>query len=342
MLFSCVENAIRKRFIDVSHQAIGSLHFPVSLGLRSQTQKLTFLSSEVEGRFLKPVITFKKVMEIFKDRFNSGLPNPVYHQAHIGETYSLLYSPFYVEDKLFDAILNEPVRTELPDDFDISLFPGGRPKWSIHFIPNLCPSCGWDLEGRRDSIVLCCKNCNTVWRAVKKELKKLTVAHIPSSENNITYMPFWRIKANISGIRLQSYADLIKVANLPKVAQKGWDQIRFHFWCPAFKVRPQSFLQIAGSMTVSQTLHKLKPEMPEGTRYPANLPVKEAVESLKLNLANFMRPRDKMTELIGNVEITPESYLLTYIPFNEEHHELVQPDINLAINRNMLGLAKNL
>jgi len=49
-----------------------------------------------------------------------------------------------------------------------------------------------------------------------------------------------------------------------------------------------------------------------------------------------------MTEIIENITITPESYLLTYIPFNEEHHELVQPDISLAINRNMLGLAKNL
>ncbi len=82
--------------------------------------------------------------------------------------------------------------------------------------------------------------------------------------------------------------------------------------------------------------------MPEGKRHPVNLPVKEAVESLKLNLANFMRPREKMTETIENITITPESYLLTYIPFNEEHHELVQPDISLAINRNMLGLAKNL
>jgi len=342
MLFSCVATGIRKRFIDVSHQAIGSLHFPISVGFRSQTQKLKFLSSEIEGRFLKPVITFKKVIEIFKDQFNSGLPNPICHQAHIGETFSLLYSPFYLEDKLFDAILNEPVPTELPDNFDISLFSGGRPKWDLHFIPTLCPSCGWDLEGSRDSIVLCCKNCSSVWRPIKKNLKKLTVAHLPSNDGNVTYMPFWRIKANISGINLRSYADLIKVANLPKVAQKGWDQVRFHFWCPAFKVRPQNFLQIAGSMTVSQFFKKLSPEMPEGKRHPVNLPVKEAVESLKLNLANFMRPREKMTETIENITITPESYLLTYIPFNEEHHELVQPDISLAINRNMLGLAKNL
>lgn len=342
MLFSCVESGIRKRFIDVSHQAIGSLHFPVSLGLRSQTQKLRFLSSDIEGRFLKPVIGYKNVMGIFKERFNAGLPNPIYHQAYIGDTYSLLYSPFYVEDKLFDAILNKPVRADLPDDFDLSRFAGGRPKWNIHFIPNLCPSCGWDLEGNRDSIVLCCKNCSTAWRAVKKELKKLNVAHVPSTESRNIYMPFWRIKAHVSGIRLQSYADLIKVANLPKVVQKGWDQTRFHFWCPAFKVRPQNFLQIAGSMTISQMLTKLTPEMPKGTRYPANLPLMEAVESMKLNLANFMRPQSKMPERITSAEIAPESYLLTYIPFKEDHHELIQPDVNLAINRNMLSLAKNL
>lgn len=342
MLFSCVENGIRKRFVDISHQAVGSLHFPVSVGFRSQTQKLKFVSSDTEGLFLKPIITFKNIMDIFKERFGAGLPNPIYHQAHIGETYSLIYSPFYLDDRLFDAILNEPVPTVLPDDFDISLFAGGRPKWNIHFLPTLCPSCGWDLEGSRDAIVLCCKNCDSVWRPLKTELKKLAVGHQPAVGDDITYMPFWRIKSDIEGLVLKSYADLIKVANLPKVAQKGWDQTRFHFWCPAFKVRPQNFLQIAGSMTVSQPLQKPSPGLPPGKRYPVNLPVKEAVESLKLNLANFMRPREKMIETIQHISITPESYLLTYIPFAEEHHELVQPDISLAINRNMLDFAKQM
>ncbi|MEJ2657193.1 MAG: hypothetical protein P8012_08340, partial [Desulfobacterales bacterium] len=97
MLFSCVESGIFHKFIDVSYQAVESRFFPISIGLRSQALKLSFVTPEKSGYFLKPTFSFNKAMNIFKLRFSASLPSQVFYQSHIGDTISLIYSPFYKE-----------------------------------------------------------------------------------------------------------------------------------------------------------------------------------------------------------------------------------------------------
>ena len=46
MFFSCGTNGIQHRFMDLSHQAVQSRYFPVSVGLRSQAMKLKFVSHD--------------------------------------------------------------------------------------------------------------------------------------------------------------------------------------------------------------------------------------------------------------------------------------------------------
>ena len=342
MLFSCVESGIKHRFIDVSHQAVESGYFPISLGLRSQALKLNFVTTESRGYFLKPNLAFEKVMGIFERRFSTSLPNPIYHQSHIGETLSLIYSPFYVNGKIYDAVLNKPVTSELPDDFDEMLLPGGRPDWHIQFIPTLCPNCGWDLHGRRDALVLNCKNCNSVWRPAANGFKKLKFAFMPSKEENIIYLPFWRIKADVTGIKLNSYADLVRIANIPKAVQKKWEDVEFRFWAMAFKVRPRVFLRLARNITLAQPQEKLVRELPDALLHPVTLPIEEAIESLTVNLAGFMKPQKDLLPILSDITIKPKSYLLVYIPFIEQHHEFIQPELHLTINKNLFELASNL
>ena len=342
MTFACIPSGIKNRFIDLSYQAIKSRFFPVSVGLRSQTLKLSFVTPEAKGRFLKPALQLDKVMQIVEDRFKATLPKPILHQSYIGDTLSMLYAPFYVERKVYDAVLNKPVSPSLPDEFDLEVFGGGRPDWGIDFLPALCPACGWDLEGARDTLALNCSNCSTVWRPRNKKLVKLSVAHLPGQGENLTYLPFWRIKADITGLQLDSYADLVKVANLPKVVQDGMHAERFHFWGLAFKVRPQNYLRLATSITLSQPPEELVFKPPAGRLLPVNLPLKEAAETLKLSLASFMKPRQTANERLPDITITPKSFLLVYLPFHEGHHEFLQPQLHLAINKNQLALAKNL
>jgi DNA-directed RNA polymerase subunit RPC12/RpoP len=342
MLFFCGPAGIVNRFVDISHQAIDSPFFPASVGIRSQALKLRFATSDMEGSFLRPRQSFDKILGTFKQRFGKSLPEPISHQANIGETLSLIYSPFYLTDRLHDAILDKPISMKLPEDFNIDDFEGTELHGHIHFVSTLCPNCGWDLDGARDSLVLACKNCNSTWYPVGKKLKQLKFAHYPGKGDSTIYLPFWRIKADLSGINLSSYADLVSVANLPKVAQRNWHDIPFRFWIPAFKVRPKVFLHLASNTTLSQPRKNLIPELPEAKIYPSTFPVEEAIESLKITLADFVKPRRTFMEMLHDIRIDAKKFSLIFLPFDEGHHEFIQPDFQLAINKNVLALSKNL
>lgn len=343
MLFSCLPSGIRNRFLDISQQAYPSTLFPASVGLRSQAMKLRFVSPENKGWFIKPAVPFRQVMKTILSRFNLNMPTPMLHQAHVGESLSLIYAPFYVGDKLMDAILNQPVSGKLGEPFDIDQFPGGPADYRIRFIPTICPHCGWDMQGRRDALVLHCSNCASLWQVSKQQMVRINVAHMPAvSDDNTVYLPFWRIRADVSGIGLDSYADLVQVANLPKVILPEWNQIPYYFWGPAFKVRPQSFLRLTHQITLSQLRDPLVPEVPKGVMHPVNLPVSESAETLKLNLAGFIRPKKVVETRIKKIDVKPRRFLLVYLPFEVRHHDLVQNTFNIAVNRNQLALSKNL
>jgi predicted RNA-binding Zn-ribbon protein involved in translation (DUF1610 family) len=343
MFFSCLEKNIDMRFLDVSHQALPSVHFPINIGFRGQTQKLRFAAGQEGGTFLKPAVAFDDVLALWREQYSSKLPKPILHQEFIGETWSMIYAPFYLDDRVMDAVLNEPVSTARADQITGGLLQTGDPlDWQINFLATLCPHCGWDLAGQRDALTLACDNCQRVWWERKGRLEQLNAAHVPSNEHATVYLPFWRIQADVNHVQLRTYADLVKAANLPKVVQPGWDRTPFYFWNPAFKVRPHSYLTVASSVTLSQPNEKIEPGRPQGEMLPANLPLKEAVESLKLNLAQFMRPVERRLDLIPRVEIQPRRFLLIYLPFQETPFELVQPKINLAVSKSALEHAKNL
>ncbi len=156
------------------------------------------------------------------------------------------------------------------------------------------------------------------------------------------YLPFWRIRPEITGLSLSSYADLVQVANIPKVVQSGWEDIGFRFWVPAFKIRPKIFLQLSKNMTLSQLPNGLSEELPDNYHHPITLPITEAIESLKINLASFIKPKTKLADILPGIDITAKSFVLVYVPFIEKHHELIQPNLQFAINKNIIALSDNL
>ena len=342
MLFSCVAQTIDKRFIDVSHQAFRSPYLPANIGFRGQTQKLRFLVSETDAEFVKPDVALHEVLSLWREQYSAKLPKPILHQDYIGETFSMIYAPFYVDGTFHDAVLNNPVSPVDPQKIEEHLEKEAMPRWSMQFLATLCPQCGWDLYGGRDSLALCCGNCKTVWWEKKGKLVQLKTAHVASEKANMVYLPFWRIKADTGALELNSYTDLVRIANLPRVTRPGWTEIPFYFWNPAFKVRPQSYLTIATQVTLAQPAFRLKSGQPDGVTQGVNLPLQEALESLKLNLANFLKPKDRLVDWMPRLEIKPKSALLIYLPFEANHHELIQPDLNLAITKNLLIHAKNL
>ncbi len=340
-VYTCVHDGVKNRFVDVSQLAIKSSQYPFSLGLRSQTLKLKFATSEIKGKFIKPTMLYEQAIAIFEDSINIAMPKPIFYQEFIGEAHSLIYSPFYLDGKVIDAVLEKSLPSVPAADFQKLADSGVSSNQEIKFVPTLCPQCGWDLHGERDSLVLTCGNCDSAWRTGGGALKKVAFRMIPEQGDDIVYLPFWRIKPDIMGILLDSYADVVKLANLPKAVKKEWADIPFYFWAPAFKAAPQAFLRFGNNMTLTQPMDKMIPEMPKKT-HPVTLPVTEAVESLVLILAGFIKPRNKILPRLERIKISPKKFMLVYVPFHEKHHELVHPKYQLAVSRNMLKMAKNL
>ena len=341
LLFSCTPNGIKDRIVDVSTRGVHIAKLPPSLGLRSQTLKIRFLTPDTEGRFLQPEVTYQEMLQGIRDRYASSLPGPLFHQEFIGETLSIVYAPYYMEDRIYDAVLNRPLQAALSEDTDLNARPGGRPTWQLQFVPAQCPECGWDLEGQRDSFALNCRNCHSVWHAGKKKFMKVGFGTLPRGDGaEVTYLPFWRIGTDVSGIPLKTEADLVRLANLPKVVMPPMEENPFHFWAPAFKVRPRDFLTFSLRTTLTQPRHDLEPKLPGGTLYPVTLPVDEAMESLKLNLASFMKPPRKLYPRLPDIKISPRDLRLVYIPFNRRGQELTHPEFRLRINKTLLSYGR--
>ncbi|MGE5839832.1 MAG: hypothetical protein ACM34H_07840 [Deltaproteobacteria bacterium] len=339
--FVSLPGGIKPRIVDVSQQAVTSPLFPVSLGLRSQTLKLRFVSPDHEGVFLKPKVSSKDLLRFAEETFTSSMREPMFAKAFIGDAMSQIYSPFYVTDKVFDAVLNRAVSPALPEGVDLSTVEGGKPDWRIEFIPTLCPNCGWDLQGERNALALSCKNCDSLWMSKGKGFVKLEFGLFPSETPDAVYFPFYRIRAEISGIRLSSYADLVKTANMAKVVQEGWEEKPFRFWTPAFKIRPQDFLFFSRNLTLSQPPKDYAAHLPLGEVLPVTMPFEDAVESLKIVLASFIKP-PKMLHVLDEVEIKAKGLVLVYIPFQKSGNELFQPAFNLRTNKTLLQYARHL
>jgi hypothetical protein len=342
MLFWCLPGKIQIRFLDLSHQAVSAAAFPISLGLRSQTMKLKFVTPETPGRFITPSLPFQIAVDTYNARFHSAFADEAVHEARIGESVSLIYAPFYIEDRLYDAVLNQPVTTDLPEGFDITPLLGKHPGATLRFITSLCPNCGWDLEGQRDSLALTCANCATLWQADQGELKQLTVSYLPDGGEATIYLPFWRIKAAVTGLSLDTFADLARLANLPVAIRPEWEESPFYFWGPAFKVRPESYLRLFTHITTAQPLENLTTGLPNAPRFAVSMPLKGSISGMTVTLANLIKPRRMFADNINRIQIIPQSFRLVYLPFQDTHHEYIQPRMNLAVNKNQLILAKNL
>ena len=134
----------------------------------------------------------------------------------------------------------------------------------------------------------------------------------------------------------------MRLANLPKVVQDDWKERGFRFWSPAFKVRPQDFLKFAKYLTLSQPGDETVPALPKGEMYPITLPFAEAIESLKVILASFIKPQKILFPKLPEISIKAKSLFLVFIPFRIKGNELSQPDYRLRINKNLMAYGRRL
>ena len=95
-------------------------------------------------------------------------------------------------------------------------------------------------------------------------------------------------------------------------------------------------------MTLSQLHDEADEELPKQRHHPITLPLTEAIESLKVNLASFLKPKNRLPDILPSIEVSAKSFALVYVPFIEKHHEFIQPQMQFAINKNIIKLSNNL
>ena len=343
--YTCNAHGVTHKFLDLSALALEESFstLPFSLGFRSQALALKQITPETRGRFFRPADPKTILGQTNHSRSRVQKPADSGFTEDIGETRSLIYSPFYVKDGvLVDALLNCPTGSVKESDTDLQSLPVCRPEKQTVFVPGLCPSCGWDLEGSRDSLVMVCRNCHSLWKARTGQLARVRFACARPGHDTDVMVPFWKISAGISSFSLSSYADLVRLGNLPLALQPEWENKALFFWAPAFKIRPRIFLRLASQLAACQPDPLLDKKIGTHFHVPVTLPANEAVQSIRILLAGLSKPLNDHLPVLSQMQIKPVHAMLVYLAFEEQHHDFVHPEIQAAINKNALTLSSNL
>ena len=342
-VYRCKGATIRHSIVDTTHLGVAYEQLPISLGFRPQAMKMKFVTPQVQGTFLKCTLSPSDVLTTVDKHPSIFSPGKLFHQAYIGEAFSLIYLPLFVQgNRVYDAVINRPIAT-LPDGEDIFSTAGdGNHSWRITFMATLCPQCGWNLDGERDSVVLTCSNCDTAWEASEETFIHVECGIAPGKGENITYLPFWKITVQDEAMGINTYADLIRITKRPIVIQTAWNNREPAFWIPAFKIRPKVFLRLAKQMTILQKDLIMEKELPKKNLYPVTLPRSEAVQSLKVTLASAVMTKRKTFPLLPQVNFTITKTHLAYLPFRTMGHDMIQEHLNISINKNTLKYGRYL
>ena len=334
--FSVTASEVTHRFVDTNVLAVGLPELPASLGLRPQVLKLRYVSPATEGRFIAPALS--------ADQAIPGLdaaPHNAFYREFIGETVSLIHAPLLLKgETLTDAILGKPVAVFTADARERLLNAAPAARTQVRFVPTLCPRCNWDMEGERDSLVLICRNCDTAWACPANTFAPVEFAVMappPGTKEIAAYLPFWRMKPRIEGMEAATYADLIRIANLPKAITPAFTAAPLRFWSPAFKVNPALYSRWARQMTIFQPIGGEGDRLPEAPLYPANLPLREAAEGIVITLAQLIANKRRLYPLLSGLRITLEESRLEYHPFLLNGNELLHASLRIALDRTALA-----
>jgi hypothetical protein len=353
MSFSFKSEGIEQRVIDSNVLALEGLPFPGSLGVRPQVLRLRHITPGMSGKFLSagpgggdaiPLSPGNGRAGTTKGngRTSSARPGPgeSFCEVLIGEVQSMVYAPTFVrENTLYDAILQRPWKTAPGSPLALESA-AGPPPCNIDFVAMLCPHCGWDLQGERDALIPMCRNCDSAWEVSGTEWQSVKFSVVPGDEETSTYLPFWRMEAKISGVRLGSFADLVRLANLPKAIRTVWESQRIAFWSPAFKVHPRLFLRLARLMTLSQPDLVSSETLPKADLLSATLPTVDAGEFITAIIGSFATPRRTMLPMLSEIEVSVRERSLTYLPFTLRGTEYVQSSLGLTINKTSLDMGR--
>ncbi|MBP1749432.1 MAG: hypothetical protein H6Q52_1971 [Deltaproteobacteria bacterium] len=369
MRFLCKTSGIQNGLVDKTFLAIENSGFSSSLGLRTQSLKLKLAKPGNKKHFLKPTTPFDplraaagntveyelvrtpetRIVKISEDDYDM-VPDVrlemkeerIFHEAFLADTLSLIYAPYYIyNEKVHDGVTNDVLGTAPGTIINADTV---KDDWRISFLPTICPNCGWDTVSGRDSCTVFCMHCSRVWHVTEKGLFPAVFARMTSniSEGKSgLYLPFWRISVNMTGVKLGSYADFIRFTNIPRALQPAWEDKPFYFWFPAFKTAPSAFLRMAKQLTIANP-EGMDDLLPRTSVIPVNLPLHDAFESARTLIADLTLRKKIFFPTLGSITTSIREALLVLIPFTENNHELIQPDMNFSLFKNAIKIGQNI
>jgi ribosomal protein S27AE len=346
--------------VDYSAIAVASLpQFPQSLGVRPQSMRLRFVEPATPGVFVAVQQHFNVMKTVAAragtvERTEESTAFPLQQSfsasqatlcALIGETASCIYAPYHVHNEtIFDAVSGAAAGHM--SETIVRLLHDTRPAFPA-FISTLCPSCGSDLSGDRDSLVLLCGRCGNAWQAMDNTLNQVDISvwepRQPFSAD--AWIPFWRLSVKGKRCRLSSMADFVKLTNLPKAVLPPMEQQPFFFWTPAFKANPELFLRLCRLLTVHQQPVSDEATLPRDRNavfYPATLPSSECFEAMPVALADISATKRKTVLQLENESFSLSSARLVLVPFILRGREYFQPELNTVIAINALKWGRTL
>lgn len=315
-LFWAGTEGVAHRFVDATLPAAEAPEFPASLGIRPQAMTLRFVAPDSRGRFLLPSVPAERAAAILAERFADPAAEGAGPAARefIGESLGVIYAPFYLRGKLFDAVLGRALPRAPREAFESGLAFEERPPAGVRFIPALCPGCGWELAGERDALALRCERCPALWYAGRRSLEPLDTAVLDDGVDASLHLPFWRLAADRVGTP-------------------------FDCWTPAFKIRPELYLRLAAKLTRAAPRGTREGELPRGETHPVTLPLAEAEESVRWVLSSLRGVPPPREPAAGG---RAAAAALAYVPFHRRASELENPVHGLVVERNALRLGREL
>jgi hypothetical protein len=175
---------------------------------------------------------------------------------------------------------------------------------------------------------------------VGEGLRRVRLGVLPGTAETLKYLPFWQMRAVVQGLRLDSYADLVRLMNLPMAVKTAWEETELSFWLPAFKVNPSLYLRLGRLLMVGQPSEIVDEAPIRAPCYTANVPLEDAREVLKVLIASVAVPRRQIFPRLSEISITVSDYRLVLVPVEQQGRELFQPQLQFSVSANALMHAR--
>ncbi|NCC23683.1 MAG: hypothetical protein EOM25_00585 [Deltaproteobacteria bacterium] len=330
---------VEHRLVDTSLAAVPFPGLPVSLGLRAQAMRLRFAEPGIPGRFLRPELRLEAVRTILTVGHPGAGPDVSDRvslpQSLIGDIVSLVHAPMDVRgDTVLDALSG---READPDLALVLSRAGSRDSLPVPgFLPAMCPVCGWDLEGPADSLALVCRQCQTVNIPHRGGLQAGGLSFLAEPGSGDLCLPVWEVTLTASDLALETFADLIRLTNLPMVVRPEHEARPLVFRIPAFKVNPPLFLRLAAQLTLFRGDSRPGRVPIDASFFPVTLPAREAFQASPMVLAHLAPNKRQVAPLVKENRFKLRSARLVHVPFSDNIAEYLQWDMNVSIQKQAL------